>query len=181
MKRARYLGADVIALSARAVARGGCPLPARRSDLRDAFGPSNTAADIDNYCGSAYTPAQQSRELADPSIDTLVVERDGALVAIAQLQATPPPPEIQARAPIELRRFYVLERCHGTGLAQQLMQSVFERATARGDDLIFLAVWEHNPRALRFYAKCGLAEFGARTFMLGTSAQRDVMMSRRIE
>ena len=148
--------------------------------FRDAFGPSNTAADIDDYCTSAYTPAQQSRELADPSIDTLVLERAGALVAFAQLQATAPPATVQARAPIELRRFYVLEPFHGTGCAQQLMQSVFDRATARGADLIFLAVWEHNPRALRFYAKCGFTEFGARQFMLGTSAQRDVMMSRRI-
>jgi GNAT superfamily N-acetyltransferase len=45
---------------------------------------------------------------------------------------------------------------------------------------IWLGVWEHNPRAIRFYEKNQFVVFDKHIFMLGDDAQTDLMMRREI-
>jgi RimJ/RimL family protein N-acetyltransferase len=40
-------------------------------------------------------------------------------------------------------------------------------------------VWEHNPRAQAFYAKCGFVQAGTKPFVVGTDVQNDWVMLRR--
>ena len=47
-------------------------------------------------------------------------------------------------------------------------------------DLIWLGVWEQNPRAIAFYTKWGFVEVGAQTFRLGSDLQRDLVMAREL-
>ena len=51
-------------------------------------------------------------------------------------------------------------------------------ATAREweADLLWLGVWEHNPRAIAFYEKRGFRAIGAQEFLLGADRQRDLVM-----
>jgi ribosomal protein S18 acetylase RimI-like enzyme len=41
-------------------------------------------------------------------------------------------------------------------------------------------VWEHNPRAQRFYRKQGFETVGTHRFVLGTDVQTDEVMTREI-
>jgi diamine N-acetyltransferase len=43
---------------------------------------------------------------------------------------------------------------------------------------VWLGVWEHNPRAIRFYQRLGFAEVGDHVFVVGTDPQRDLVMIR---
>jgi ribosomal protein S18 acetylase RimI-like enzyme len=155
--------------------------------FRGTFGPSNTAEDMDLHCSRYFTPAAQAAELADPRMDNLVVERvdEGGgggrdFLGYAQLRSGPPPACVTGSAPIEIQRFYVVPELHGGGLARELMAAVIGAASERGADTIWLGVWEKNPRAMRFYAKCGFREVGDQTFRLGTDPQRDLVMSRPV-
>jgi ribosomal protein S18 acetylase RimI-like enzyme len=41
---------------------------------------------------------------------------------------------------------------------------------------LWLGVWEENPRAIRFYDKCGFMPVGSQDFNLGAARQRDRVM-----
>ena len=144
--------------------------------FRDAFAELNTASDMDLHCKRAYSPAIQAAEIRDPRTDVVVAEHDGVLVAFAQLRPRTSP-SVAAHSPIELQRFYVRQEWHGRGLAQQLMAATMRVARDRGADVLWLGVWEHNPRAIAFYARQGFAEVGEQSFVLGSDPQRDLVMA----
>jgi diamine N-acetyltransferase len=150
--------------------------------FRDAFSSLNTAENMDLHCAGAFSPAMQAAEIADPGALTLVAEADGALVAFAQLHLQAPAPAcVPASSAVELHRIYVTQRLHGTGLAGALMAAVLDRAGRRAAAGVWLGVWEHNPRAIRFYQRHGFVEVGDHVFVVGTDPQRDLVMFRRAE
>jgi ribosomal protein S18 acetylase RimI-like enzyme len=145
--------------------------------FREAFGAQNNPADLNLYLTKAYGEPQQSAELRDLQVTTLVAEIDGLLAGFAQLRTGKPPDCVQGSDPIELWRFYVDRAWHGRGVAQGLMRAALDAARARGADTLWLGVWEHNPRAQAFYRKCGFVDVGQQGFLLGTAAQTDRVMA----
>jgi ribosomal protein S18 acetylase RimI-like enzyme len=145
--------------------------------FRDAFGTQNHPADLDLYLTKAYGERQQSAELRDPQVTTLVAEIDRQLAGFAQLRTGRPPDYVRGSNPIELWRFYVGRPWHGLGVAQGLMRAALDAARAQGADTLWLGVWEHNPRAQAFYRKCGFVDVGQQGFLLGTDTQTDRVMA----
>jgi ribosomal protein S18 acetylase RimI-like enzyme len=148
--------------------------------FRDAFGHLNTAEDMDLHCRSSYGRQLQAREIADPSLTTLVCEDDGALIAYAQLRWGKAPGSVVAARPAEIQRLYVDKAWHGKGVAQKLMAALLDLAHAGQADAVWLGVWEHNPRAIGFYAKFGFLEVGDQTFVVGRDNQRDLVMQKTL-
>jgi len=150
--------------------------------FRDTFGSSNTDEDMDLHCSRAFTPEAQARELDDPAMDTFVIDdpRGDRFAAYAQIRSGAKPPSVQSERPIELQRFYVRSEFHGGGLAKILMDAVLSRAREKRADTLWLGVWEENPRAIRFYEKCGFRPVGDQTFLLGTDPQRDLVLVRTV-
>jgi ribosomal protein S18 acetylase RimI-like enzyme len=134
----------------------------------DAFGAQNRAEDIDAYVKATYGVAQQLREIDD----TLVVEDEGALIAFAQLYRSDSP-----HGDVELGRFYVDSAHHGRGIAQALMDAALAAARNLGGRKLWLGVWEHNPRGIRFYEKCGFVDVGSQPFRIGSDVQTDRVMT----
>lgn len=147
----------------------------------EAFGADNRPEDLALHLATAYGPAQQGRELADATLITLVADDQGTLVAFAQLRLGTPPAAVRGAAPIELMRFYLAAAWHGRGLAQRLMASVVDAATAAGARTLWLGVWERNPRAIAFYRKTGYVDVGSHVFVVGTDPQTDRLMVRPLE
>lgn len=148
--------------------------------FRDTFGADNRPEDLELHLKTSYGLAQQSQEIADPSIITLVAEYGGELVAFAQLRSGDVPACVTGPAPIELSRFYVTAAWHGRGLAQQLMQRVLDAARNARAATLWLGVWERNPRAIAFYARSGYVDVGAHTFVVGTDPQTDRILTRSL-
>ncbi len=146
--------------------------------FREAFGAANKPENMDAFCANAYGEAIQAREIADPTIETWVCATGEHLIAFLQLRWTDAQAFLAAGAPVEIQRFYVDSRWHGQGLAQDLMRVAVRRARSRAAEKIWLGVWEKNPRAIAFYAKCGFQEVGEQIFQLGDDEQRDVVMVR---
>jgi len=142
----------------------------------ETFADDNSAADMQAHLSHTYGVDQQTAELTSPAVITLLAEADGRLVGYAQVRRAPAPPCVQPPNAIELHRFYVDTPAHGTGVAQRLMDAVFDAARIAGDGHLWLGVWERNARALRFYAKCGFVDVGSHDFLLGTDRQTDRVM-----
>jgi len=83
-------------------------------------------------------------------------------------------------APIELFRFYVDKQWHGKGIAVPLMEACYDEARQRGGKTICLSVWQHNPRAIRFYEKAGYTKSGTQPYVLGDDVQTDWVMTREV-
>jgi ribosomal protein S18 acetylase RimI-like enzyme len=143
--------------------------------FRDTFAAHNDPADLESYVRKAYGEAQQRRELESGNI-ALLLERDGELIAYTQMLPRPASPH----GDFEIARFYVDKNHHGRGIAQTLMQAAYDTARALGGTTIWLGVWEHNPRAIAFYAKCGFVDVGSQPFLVGSDLQTDRVMSRVI-
>lgn len=148
--------------------------------FRDAFGPMNTVEDMDLHCQTSYSEAMQAGEIANPQILTLLAESTEGLVGFAQLRWGDAPDCVSAESPCEIQRFYVASHWHGKGVAQELMRASIQEAQSLGADVVWLGVWERNPRAIAFYQKFGFVEVGAHTFLLGSDLQRDIVMARRL-
>ena len=146
--------------------------------FREAFGPMNTADNIDHHTRERYGEAIQADEIADPRMTTLVAEADGALIGFTQLRWEAAPPCVVATTPGEIQRLYVASEWHGRGIAQQLMEAALGLMQARRCDVAWLGVWEHNPRAIAFYHKYGFAEVGDQPYSLGDDDQRDLVLAR---
>ena len=53
-------------------------------------------------------------------------------------------------------------------------------AQGRKASYVWLGVWEHNHRALRFYEKNGFTAFGTHIFQLGNDQQTDILMQKSV-
>lgn len=149
-----------------------------RDTFFDTFASTNAAADMAIHLARAYGVVQQTAELTDPGVITLLVEEGGQAVAYAQLRTGHVPGCVTGEQPIELWRFYVARDWHGRGIAQSLMTRALAEAAQSGAQTLWLGVWEHNHRARAFYGKCGFADVGEHVFLFGTDPQTDRVMAR---
>ncbi len=146
--------------------------------FQDTFGTENRPEDMDAYVAATFGTHLQQTELRDPGCTVLLAEQDRDLVGYSQLiSSTRVPPGIPAHA-IEIQRFYVDRRYHGTGVARTLMQGTLDRARAGGASVVWLGVWERNARAIAFYRKYGFTDVGSQPFRLGEDVQTDRIMRR---
>jgi ribosomal protein S18 acetylase RimI-like enzyme len=110
----------------------------------------------------------------------LLCEYSGRLAGFAQLRWGKAPSCVLANAPGELQRLYVISEFHGKGVAHGLMNACMDEMTSHRSDVVWLGVWERNPKAIAFYKKFGFHEVGAHVFPLGNDPQRDVVLARPV-
>lgn len=139
----------------------------------DTFAASNRPEDLQTHLDSSYGVTQQSAELADPSVITLLAYRAGVLIAYAQVRRHPAPSCVTQDQPIELHRFYVDRSVHGRGVAAELISAVHGAAQELGGSHLWLGVWERNARAIAFYSKVGFRPVGSHDFYVGADRQTD--------
>lgn len=142
------------------------------------FGAQNTPENLAAHIRKAFGDGVQARELADPAYTYLVAEMDGRVAGYALVYAGHAPACVTGPSPIEVLRFYVVGEFHGTGIAQALMEACATEARRRGGRTLWLGVWSLNPRAIRFYEKCGYRDVGGQTFMLGDDPQQDRVLAK---
>ena len=148
--------------------------------FRDSFSGVNSPEDMDLHCRTSYSEAIQAKEIADPLRVTLLCEDGGRLVGLAQLRWGRAPSCVVADAAGEIQRLYVISEFHGKGIAHDLMNACMDEMTGHRSDVVWLGVWERNPKAIAFYKKFGFREVGAHVFPLGSDPQRDVVMARPV-
>jgi ribosomal protein S18 acetylase RimI-like enzyme len=148
--------------------------------FRETFARINRAEDMDAHCRNSYGDSIQGAEIRDPDRTTLVCQIRDSLIAYGQLRWASAPSCVVATKPAEVQRLYVDAAWHGKGVAQALMASLLDTAIAGGADVVWLGVWEKNPRAISFYAKSGFAIVGDHVFVLGNDPQRDLVLAKRL-
>jgi GNAT superfamily N-acetyltransferase len=142
--------------------------------------PKNAPHDLAAYMEQAFSVEQIAAELDEARSVFLVADVDGELAGYAKLIVDSKEPDIIAESPIELSRLYSHQRFLGQGVGQRLMNASFDHAKTNGRDVMWLGVWEYNPRAQRFYEKNGFRYVGKHTFLLGSDPQTDLLMQKEL-
>lgn len=150
----------------------------------DTFGSANRADDMASYLADEFSEARQFAELSAPDTRLiLAMDGDDHIAGYVHIRLDAPlPPEVSInREPAaEVARLYADRDWHGHGLGKLLMDAAIAMARTAGADVLWLGVWEHNARAIGFYAKMGFQIVGAKDFLLGTDRQRDHVMALRL-
>lgn len=146
----------------------------------DAFAhhPKNAPDDLNHYMRQAFSLEQTTKELGEDNSVFLIAELDGEPAGYAKIIIGSIEEGITADRPIELNRLYAHQQFLGKGIGQALMDACFERARTDAHDVMWLGVWEFNPRAQRFYEKNGFRVVGSHVFQLGEDPQTDLLMQR---
>lgn len=148
----------------------------------DAFAhhPKNAPDDLNHYMRQAFNVDQIGAELIDDKNIFLIAEIGDETAGYAKIILDSIEPGIMAERPIELSRLYSHQKFLGQGVGQTLMDACFERAKTENRDVMWLGVWEFNPRAQRFYEKNGFSIVGKHTFQLGEDPQTDLLMQKKL-
>ncbi len=142
------------------------------------FGDDNTADDMREYLGSAFSVEALRRELEDDNrVAWLAVAADRTTVGYAMLRRGSRASGVTGMRPAEVQRIYADREWHGHGVGQALMEACRAQAHEWRRDELWLGVWERNPRAIAFYQKQGFRVVGRQTFVLGRDVQQDLVMS----
>jgi diamine N-acetyltransferase len=149
-----------------------------RRTFFETFAKDNTPEDMARYLQDTFSPALQRAELTAPAVRFLLLLAEGRLAGYAKLR--PAAANARGRRPLEVCRFYVDRPWHGSGAARSLLEGALAHAQANAHDEVWLAVWEHNARAIRFYRKHGFTRVGEQLFQLGSDVQTDWVMARPV-
>lgn len=146
--------------------------------FHDAFHehPKNAPEDMEAYMSTAFSVSRLEEELSDPHAVFLIAEVDGRPAGYAKLLFGYFEEPVKADRPAELCRLYSATEFIGKGIGRLLMLECLKIARERGCDVMWLGVWEYNPRAQRFYEKHGFRVVGEHIFQLGTDPQTDLLM-----
>jgi diamine N-acetyltransferase len=145
----------------------------------ETFASFNTEEDIKSYIGENFNTGQVTAELQESDTTYLLAQQDGSVVGYAKLRKRVQY-DLTKENTIEIERIYSSKEYLGKGVGKRLMEACLNLAAQSGHKVIWLGVWEHNPRAISFYKKWGFEEFGSHPFVLGNDIQTDLLMKKNL-
>jgi diamine N-acetyltransferase len=148
--------------------------------FQDTFGMHNTEQNMKLYVQKTFTNEQIAKEVKDPATTFLIAYDGEVVVGYAKIKFGKVPEGLDSEKAIEIERIYSTQEYLGKRVGKSLMQACIDTAKNRGYDIIWLGVWEHNPRAIAFYEKWGFKKFGSHPFLLGTDLQTDLLMKKKL-
>lgn len=138
----------------------------------EAFSSVNSKKDMDIYINKSMSTDQLTKEAQNPLSEFYFCMYRDEVIGYLKLNIE----QKDSGNSMEIERIYLLAEYHGHGVAHIMIQKSIEVAKKIHADYIWLGVWEHNQKAIKFYSKFGFVAFGTHVFMLGTDAQNDILM-----
>lgn len=143
----------------------------------ETFAPFNSEADIEKHNEARYNQPQLLEELTQVDSDFFFIYYEQNLAGYLKLNRKKAQSEPMSADYLEVERIYILEHFKRLGLGKALMDYAFDYARTAQLKKLWLGVWEHNKRALAFYASMGYQPISEHVFTLGGSQQRDLIMA----
>jgi ribosomal protein S18 acetylase RimI-like enzyme len=149
--------------------------------FRETFDAVNTPENMNLYIDRTFSREKIRSEFDETGAVFFIVEEQQKPVGFAKVRASKKEPGLKGNLALEIERIYAVKNVIGKGVGKALMQTCLDYAKSTGYDVVWLGVWEHNARAIEFYSKWGFQKFGQHVFMLGTDAQTDILMQKKIQ
>jgi diamine N-acetyltransferase len=118
--------------------------------------------------------------LADSAQPITVAELDHHLIGFIHCKLHSGNALLAAQSPCEIARLYVQEPFTGCGLGAKLLGMAELAAAAQGASDVWLKAWEHNTRAIQFYARCGYRDVGATVYEFEGESHINRVLAKRL-
>jgi len=148
--------------------------------FKETFEEVNTSENMNLYLSGSFTHDRVSEELEETGAVFFIAEAESEPVGYAKVRTSRRPDELNNTRAIEIERLYVKKSSIGKGIGKMLMENCLTHARQDGYEVVWLGVWEHNVRAIRFYTHWGFKKFGQHVFMLGNDVQTDYLFSKEL-
>lgn len=136
-------------------------------------------ADLQVYLEKAYSEAYFAAALQQPQTTILLAHADDRLIGYSMVGPVVAPVATNGQNPCEIYRLYLDAAYHGQGAGRTLMDATLATPVAAAASHIYLATWEHNLHAQRFYAKYGFTAVGGYVCMVGNHADQEVVLCKQ--
>ncbi|WP_371926090.1 GNAT family N-acetyltransferase [Flavobacterium cerinum] len=146
----------------------------------ETFSANNSEEDMKKYLENSFSIPKLTAELNNPDSRFFIVWDDVNAVGYLKVNFGQAQTELQDDTAIEIERIYVKSEYHGQKVGQLLYEKALEIAEQEQMKYVWLAVWEENQRATRFYTKNGFVAFDKHIFRLGDEEQTDIMMKKEL-
>lgn len=146
----------------------------------DAFYHLNKPEDMEAYAAKVFTTAQLGQELSNPLSAFYFAQIKNEIVGYIKLNCGHAQTDLQNDDALEVERIYVSQFHQGKQIGRQLLNFAIQTALDKQLQYIWLGVWEHNQRAIKFYQQQGFEMFASHDFMLGDDLQKDVLMRKTV-
>jgi ribosomal protein S18 acetylase RimI-like enzyme len=146
----------------------------------ETFAEVNTEENMSSYLENDLSLERLSEELSNPNSEFYFASLENEVVGYLKINCESSQTEQKTANSIEIERIYVLKEFLGKNIGQLLLEHAFQIAREKGNENVWLGVWEENKRAIRFYQKNNFKEFDKHIFMLGEDAQTDILMRRKL-
>jgi ribosomal protein S18 acetylase RimI-like enzyme len=144
----------------------------------EAFEADNTEENMQRYILESLSETKLREELSNQYSAFYFALQDDVMVGYLKINFADAQSDVRDAESMEIERIYVYKSHHGKHVGQALLDFAMNCANEKKLQYVWLGVWEHNPRAIRFYEKNGFTVFGNHAFKLGDDEQTDVLMKR---
>lgn len=144
------------------------------------FGPQNKEHDIEKFMANQFSKEILIAEVGALDNIFLLAYLGEEPAGYVKLKENSSEAGLAAEQPFEIARFYAAPTMIGKGIGKAMMQYCIELAKKKGNDFIWLGVWEKNQRAIDFYTSFSFEKFGEHGFLLGDDLQNDWVMRREV-
>ncbi|WP_339835308.1 GNAT family N-acetyltransferase [uncultured Maribacter sp.] len=147
-----------------------------RKTFVEAFENDNDPLDFKNYIDRAFSNDTLAIELQNTESHFYFVYHEQTLVAYFKLNEGNAQTDGKLVDSIELERIYVIASYQGKRLGEEILNQIKHIALQRKKNSLWLGVWEHNQRAIKFYQRNAFKKFGTHPYFIGNDEQTDWLM-----
>lgn len=151
-----------------------------RRTFAETFVDGNTAEDMEKFLTETYNVKRLTEELQNPDSITFMAYEGDTVLGYLKLNRGAAQTEKGYDNSLEIQRIYVVEEAKGKGIGSCFMEIAETQAKKWNLSYIWLGVWEHNPKAIRFYESRGFTKFSEHVFVVGDDRQIDWLMRKKI-
>lgn len=144
IKKATVKDAECIALLAR--------ITFREAFAKDAWTNERILSD---YLAKTFSVAKLRSSLQKENNVFWLAFADGLPMGYAKLKKYSPYEKLLDTSPAQLQKIYILNDFIGNGVGARLQESLFEEVVKNKIRTLWLAVWDKNEKAIRFYERHG--------------------------
>jgi len=152
-----------------------------KKTFSDSFNETNSKQNMDDYLDKEFSLTKLKQQLENPQSEFHVVKMNkDQLLGYLKVNYGEAQTEHLPFAALEIERIYVDKEYQGQKIGELLINKAHQVAKSMSINHLWLGVWEHNLRAIKFYQKIGFEEFDRHVFMVGNDPQTDIMMRKQI-
>ena len=146
----------------------------------ETFKDNNSEKSLNYYLNTAYELTKLEKELENPHSEFYFAYFNNELAGYLKININDAQSEKMGENALEVERIYIKKSFKRRGIGRHLIETAEQLAKKYQKNLMWLGVWEYNPKAIAFYETLGFKVIGAHSFFMGEEEQTDLIMSKQL-